>query len=400
MRKTAAQAVIVAAKRTPIGGFNGKLASIAAPQLGAHAIRAAVAATHLKPADIQQVWMGNVVSANLGQAPARQAALAAGLGEHTVCTTVNKVCSSGLKAAVLAAQQIELSLADAVVAGGFESMSNAPYYLPKARWGMRMGHAQAIDGVIEDGLWDPHGKCHMGSYAELCAEEYAISRAAQDAHADASYARAAAAIASGAFDSEIAPVELPSKRGGPAVVVATDEEASRDDRKPAASARPAFKKGDDATVTAANASTLSDGAAALVLMSRAAAEAANQPILATVRGYADAEQAPAWFTTAPAAAIPKALAHAGVALLDVDYFEINEAFSVVSVANNQLLGLDAERVNVNGGAVALGHPIGASGARIVVTLLSVLAQRGGRIGVAAICNGGGGASALVVEREV
>jgi len=335
--------------------------------------------------------MGNVIASGMGQAPARQAAQMAGLPDSTCCTTVNKVCSSGMKAVTLGSQEIVLGNADVLVAGGMESMSNVPYYLPKARFGARMGDATMVDGLVFDGLWDPYDNCHMGGHAELCAETHGITREMQDAHADESYRRARAA----SFGDEIAPVTVKSRKGD--VIVTADDECAPEPR-PASAAKPAFKK-KDGTVTAANASTISDGAAALVLMSRSQAEAAGAPILATIRSSADAEQEPCWFTTAPAAAIPKALARAGLAISDVDFFEINEAFSVVSVANNQLLGLDPTRVNVRGGAVSIGHPIGASGARIVVTLLSVLREKGGKIGVAGICNGGGGASAIVIEAE-
>ena len=386
---------IVAAARTPIGGFNGSLAPLTAPQLGAAAISAALARAGVDKAAVEQCWMGNVLSAGMGQAPARQAARLAELPDSTECTTGNKVCSSGLKAIVLAAQQIQLGLADVAVAGGFESMSNVPYTVPKARWGSRMGHAQMVDIMVADGLWDPYGDCHMGGYAELCADTHSITREDQDAHADESYRRSRAAIAAGAFADEICPVTVPKGRGKTVEVAADDEPAS--EPRPAAKGKPAFQK--EGTVTAANASTISDGAAAVVLMSRAAAEKHGCTVLATIKGYGDAEQEPSLFTTAPAKALPKAAAHAGVSLGEVDFFEINEAFSVVSCANNKLLGLDPQKVNVHGGAVSLGHPIGASGARIVVTLLSVLKQHGGKIGAAGICNGGGGASALVLERE-
>jgi len=336
--------------------------------------------------------MGNVVGAGIGQAPARQAALAAGLPKSTCCTTINKVCSSGMKAIVLGAQQIMLGQADVVVAGGMESMSQIPYYLPNARFGARMGHATMVDGMIHDGLWDPYGNCHMGGYAELCADTHGLTKAMQDEHADESYRRAHAA----SFSDEVTPVTVNTRKGK--IVVSTDDGLAATP-KPASGAKPAFKK-DGGTVTAANASTISDGAAAVVLMSRAAAEAHGAVVLATIRGFGDAEQEPQWFTTAPAAAIPRALKHAGLeGVSAVDYFEINEAFSVVSLANNRLLDIDPAKVNVRGGAVALGHPIGASGARIVVTLLSVLQEKGGKIGVAGICNGGGGASAIVIESE-
>jgi len=295
---------------------------------------------------------------------------------------------------VLGAQQIQLGQADVVVAGGFESMSNAPYYLPKARWGSRMGHTQATDSLIKDGLWDPYGNCHMGSYAELCAATHEITREQQDEHAEASYDRSLAALAAKSFADEVVPVEVPQGRK-PSIEVIADEEPHQRKGK-ASAARTAFQR-ENGTVTAFNASSISDGAAALVLMSRAEAEARGVDIIGTIRGYADAEQAPAWFTTAPAAAIPKAVAAGGIEMKDVDYYEINEAFSVVSCVNNKLLSLDPDRVNVFGGAVSLGHPIGASGARIIVTLLSVLKQKGGRYGVAGICNGGGGASAILIE---
>ena len=386
---------IVSAVRTPIGGFNGSLASVSAPKLGAAAISAALDKAGLEKSAVQQCWMGNVLSAGMGQAPARQAARAAGLPDATECTTINKVCSSGMKAIVLGAQQIQLGLCDVVVAGGFESMSNVPYVLPNARFGQRLGDGKMVDLMVNDGLWDPYGDCHMGGYAELCAETKGISREDQDAHADESYRRSRAAVSAQIFADEIIPVTV--KQGRKEVVVTEDDEPNSEPR-PSNKARPAFKK-ENGTVTAANASTISDGAAALVLMSRSAAEKHGCRVLATVKGYADAEQEPAWFTTAPALALPKAAAHAGVALSDVEYFEINEAFSVVSVANNRLLELDPERVNVNGGAVALGHPIGASGARIVVTLLNVLHQKQAKLGAAGICNGGGGATSMVIERE-
>jgi len=387
---------IVAAVRTPIGGFNGSLAALTAPQLGAAAITGALSKAGVDKKAIEQCWMGNVISAGLGQAPARQAARLAELPDSTICTTVNKVCSSGMKTIMLGAQQIELGLADVVVAGGFESMSNVPYILPKARWGQRMGDAKMVDLMVADGLWDPYGNCHMGGYAELCAETQGISRAEQDAHADESYRRSREAVASNLFADEVVPVSVPGKKRGTTVEVTQDDEPAASP-KPAAEARAAFKK--DGTVTAANASTISDGAAAVLLMSRRAAEAHGCEILGTIRGYADAEQEPSLFTTAPALALPKAASHAGLSsLADVDYFEINEAFSVVSCANNKLLGLDPAKVNVHGGAVSLGHPIGASGARIVVTLLHVLRQKGGKLGAAGICNGGGGASSIIIER--
>ena len=387
------EVVIVSATRTPIGSFGGSLAALSATQLGAIAIRSAVEKADLKPADIQEVYMGNVLSANLGQAPATQAATFAGL-PSLPATTVNKVCASGMKAVMLAAQSIALGQNDVVVAGGMESMSNVPYYLDKARNGYRLGNGQLTDGLIKDGLWDVYNDYHMGSAAELCALECKVSREDQDAFAIASYQRAQLSILEGKFREEITPVELKDKKGD-ITLFSDDEEpkAVKFDKIPAL--KPVFKK--DGTVTAANASTLNDGAAALVLMS--ADKAAEMGIipLAKIISYADAQLAPEWFTTAPSKAIPLALHRAGLMIDQIDFFEINEAFSVVAIANNRLLGLDGANVNVNGGAVALGHPLGASGARILVTLLHVLLQHKGKYGAAGICNGGGGASAMVIE---
>lgn len=387
------EVVIVAAVRTPVGSFGGSLAGFSATQLGGFAIKAAVAKAGLAPENIQEVYMGNVLSANLGQAPATQAAKLAGLPDLPA-TTINKVCASGTKAVMLAAQSIALGNADIIVAGGMESMSNVPYYLDKARNGYRLGHGQLTDGLIKDGLWDVYNDYHMGSAAELCAETCHISREAQDNFAIESYKRAQAAQSAGKFSDEIVPVEIKDRKGE-ITLFSQDEEpaAVKFDKIP--SLKPVFKK--DGTVTAANASTLNDGAAALVLMSAERAKEMGIKPLAKVLAYADAQQAPEWFTTAPSKAIPLALSKANLTTADVDFFEINEAFSVVSLANNQELGLKEEQVNVNGGAVAIGHPLGASGARIIVTLLSVLAQNHGKIGVAGICNGGGGASAIVIE---
>jgi acetyl-CoA C-acetyltransferase len=388
------EVVIVSALRTPIGSFGGSLAGFTATQLGGIAIKAAIEKAGIKPEDVQEVYMGNVLSANLGQAPATQAAKHAGLPDLPA-TTINKVCASGTKAIMLAAQSIALGQNDIVVAGGMESMSNVPYYLDKARTGYRLGHGQITDGLVKDGLWDVYNDYHMGSAAELCAAECHISREDQDAFAIASYKKAQAAQNEGKFTAEIVPVEVKDRKGEITLVSNDDEPfAVKFDKIP--SLKPVFKK--DGTVTAANASTLNDGAAALVLMSADKAKELGLKPLARILAYADAQQAPEWFTTAPAKAIPLALSRAGKSIQDVDYFEINEAFSVVSLANNQLLELNNDKVNVNGGAVSLGHPLGASGARIVVTLLSVLAQNNGKIGVAGICNGGGGASALVVEK--
>ena len=388
------EVVIVSAVRTPIGSFGGSLAQFSATQLGGFAIKAAIEKAGLNPEQIQEVYMGNVLSANLGQAPATQAAKFAGLPDLPA-TTINKVCASGTKAIMLAAQSIANGDNDIIVAGGMESMSNVPYYLDKARNGYRLGHGQVTDGLVKDGLWDVYNDYHMGSAAELCATECKISREAQDDFAINSYKRAQAAQTAGKFASEIVAVEVKDRKGDTTLIDTDDEPtAVKFDKIPAL--KPVFKK--DGTVTAANASTLNDGAAALVLMSADKAKALGIKPLAKILGYADAQHAPEWFTTAPSKAIPLALHKANIDIKAVDFFEINEAFSVVSIANNQLLGLNDNQVNVNGGAVSLGHPLGASGARIVVTLLSVLAQNDGKIGVAGICNGGGGASALVIEK--
>ncbi|WP_219226143.1 acetyl-CoA C-acyltransferase [Pedobacter antarcticus] len=387
------EVVIVSAVRTPIGSFTGSLSSFSATQLGGFAIQAAVERAGISPEDVQEVYMGNVLSANLGQAPATQAAKFAGLPD-VPATTINKVCASGTKAIMLAAQSIASGAHDIVIAGGMESMSNVPYYLEKARTGYRLGHGQLTDGLMKDGLWDVYNDYHMGSAAELCADTCNISREDQDAFAISSYQRAQAAQAAGKFKNEIVPVIITDKKGKQ-TIIDTDEEPQLVQFDKIPGLKPVFKK--DGTVTAANASTLNDGAAALVLMSAEKAVAMGLKPLARILAFADAQQAPEWFTTAPAKAIPLALENAGKTINDVDFFEINEAFSVVSLANNQKLNIESSQVNINGGAVALGHPLGASGARIVVTLLTVLAQNNGKIGVAGICNGGGGASALVIE---
>ncbi len=388
------EVVIVAAVRTPIGSFGGTLSVFSASQLGGFAIKGAVEKAGIKPEQVQEVYMGNVLSANLGQAPATQAAKCAGLPDMPA-TTVNKVCASGTKAIMLAAQSIALGQNEIVVAGGMESMSNVPYYLDKARNGYRLGHGQITDGLVKDGLWDVYNDYHMGSAAELCAETCNISREDQDNFAIQSYQRAQTAQQAGKFTSEIVPVEIKDRKGG-VMLFSDDEEpnAVKFDKIPGL--KPVFKK--DGTVTAANASTLNDGAAALVLMSADKAKELGITPLAKILAYADAQQAPEWFTTAPSKAIPLALQRANIAIGDVDYFEINEAFSVVALANNKEMKLSDKNVNVNGGAVAMGHPLGASGARIVITLLSVLQQNNGKIGVAGICNGGGGASAIVIEK--
>jgi acetyl-CoA C-acetyltransferase len=389
------EVVIISAVRTPIGSFNGSLAAVSATQLGAAAIKGAVERAGIKPEDVQEVFMGNVISANLGQSPATQAAIYAGLPQNIPSTTVNKVCASAMKAVMLGAQSIMCGTNDVVVAGGMESMSNVPYYLDKARNGYRLGNGQIIDGIIKDGLWDVYKDYHMGSAAELCAREYNITREEQDAYAIESYKRSAAASEGGKFKNEIVSVSIPQRKGD-AIVVSEDEEYKNIKFDKVSTLRPAFEK--DGTVTAANASTLNDGASALILMSaKKAAEMGLKPI-AKIKGFADAQQAPEWFTTSPAKAVPKALENAGLTKSDIDYYEINEAFSVVALANNKLLELDASKVNVNGGGVSLGHPLGNSGARIITTLINVLDQNSGKYGVASLCNGGGGASAIVIEK--
>lgn len=387
---------IVSAARTPVGSFLGSLSSLTAIQLGSHAIKSAVERVpEIKPEDVQEVIFGNVLSANLGQAPARQCAIGAGLSPNVVCTTVNKVCASGLKSIIFGAQAIITGTADIVVAGGTESMSNTPHYLPTLRTGTKYGNTQVIDGVLNDGLTDAYSKEHMGIQAELCSSTHGISREDQDAYAIATYQRAQASTEAGLF-VEIAPIEVPGPRGKPATRVDRDDEVKNLNIDKLKSVRPAFKP-QAGTVTAANAAPINDGAAAVVLVSEAKLKELNLKPLAVIRGWGDAEQAPELFTTAPALAVPKAIAHAGLTPADVDFYEINEAFSVVALANIKLLELDAEKVNVLGGSVAIGHPLGASGARIVTTLTTVLKEKKGKIGVAGICNGGGGASALVIE---
>ncbi len=385
---------IVSAMRTPIGSFGASLSSVKATRLGSIAIGAAIKKAGIKATDVGEVFMGNVLSANLGQAPARQAALGAGIPDTVPCTTVNKVCASGMKALMLATQSILLGDQDIVVAGGMESMSNVPFYLPKHRWGNKLGNDRAIDGLLIDGLWDPYNNFHMGMAGEKTAREMNITRQEQDAFAIESYKRAANAVESGKFDDEIVPVEIPQRKGDP-IIMSHDEEYKNVKFDKIASLRPAFDK--QGSVTAANASTLNDGAAALVLMSKEKMEALGLKPLAKISGYADAAQAPEWFTTTPSKAMPKAIAKAGLKLEDIDYFEINEAFSVVAIANMRELNLDPAKVNAFGGAVALGHPLGCSGARIITTLISVLKDRNARYGCAGICNGGGGASAMVIE---
>ncbi|MSP63008.1 MAG: acetyl-CoA C-acyltransferase [Myxococcales bacterium] len=387
--------VIVGAARTPIGSFMGSLSSLSAPQLGALAIKEALARAGIGGGEVSEVLMGCVLPAGIGQAPARQAAIFGGVPKEVPCTTINKVCGSGLKAVMQGAQAIATGDAEVVVAGGMESMSNTPYLLQKAREGLRMGHKQLVDSMVHDGLWDVYNDYHMGAAAELCAREQGIDRAAQDEHARESYTRALAAQQAGKFLKEIVAVEV-AQRKGPALRVDSDEEPGRGDIAKLAGLKPSFQK--DGTVTAGNASSINDGAAAVVLMSRDAAAKRGLEVLGRIRSFAQAAQAPEWFTTAPAVSIARALERAGVGKDGIDLYEINEAFSVVAVANNRLLGLDPARVNVHGGAVALGHPIGASGARILVTLLYALADRGARLGCASLCIGGGEAIAAVVER--
>ena len=387
--------VIVSVARTPIGSFLGALSSIPAPKLGAFAIKGALQKINLKPEMVEEVLMGNVVQAGTGQAPARQAAIYAGIPDTVPCTTVNKVCASGMKTVIQAAQSIALGDAEIIVAGGMENMSLIPHYY-HARSATKFGSATLIDGMQRDGLVDVYDGNAMGVCADLCAGEYNFSREEQDAYAIQSYNRSAEAWDSGKFDNEIVPVEVSQRRGEP-ILVTRDEEYTnvKIDRIP--TLRAAFTK--DGTATAANSSTINDGAAALVLMSKDKAKELGIKPLATIKSYADAAQEPKWFTTAPAKALPKALSKANISINDVDYFEFNEAFSVVGLANMKILGLKDSNVNVNGGAVSLGHPLGCSGARIIVTLINVLQQNDAKIGAAAICNGGGGASAIVLERN-
>lgn len=384
---------IISAVRTPMGSFLGGLSTVSAPKLGATAIKGAVAKANIKNEDIDEVFMGNVLQANLGQAPARQAAMFAGISDQVPATTINKVCASGMKSLSLAAQTILAGDNHIVVAGGMENMSSVPHYVG-ARTGQKLGDIKMIDGMVKDGLTDVYDQVHMGTCADACATEYEFSREEQDQFAINSYEKAAKAWEAGKFDEEIVPVEVPQRRGEP-VIVSKDEEYTnvKLDRIP--TLRPAFSK--DGTVTAANASTLNDGASALILASKEAVEKHGLKPIAKIVGYADASQEPKWFTTAPAKALPIALDKAGISKDDVDFWELNEAFSVVGLANTKILGIDPEKVDVNGGAVALGHPLGNSGSRIIVTLINVLKQNGGKYGAAGICNGGGGASAMVIE---
>lgn len=384
---------IVSAVRTAMGSFGGALAGVSATKLGAAAIKGALEKIKLDGGLVNEVFMGAVLQANLGQAPARQAAKFAGLPDHVSCTTVNKVCASGLKAIMLGAQSIMLGENDIVVAGGMENMSQVPFYLENNRWGAKYGNGVVIDGLAKDGLVDVYGNVPMGNCAELCAKDMNFSREEQDAFAINSYKKSAAAWAAGNFKEEVVPVTVKTKKGD--VEIVEDEEYKNVNFEKIPGLKPAFQK--DGTVTAANASTMNDGAAVVILMSKEKAESLGIAPLAKIKGYADAEQAPEWFTTTPSKAIPKAVERAGLKMSDINYFELHEAFSVVGLANIKLMNLDASKVNVNGGAVSLGHPLGASGARIMVTLINVLKQNKGKFGAAGACNGGGGASAMVIE---
>lgn len=387
--------VIVSAVRTPIGSFMGSLSSVPAPKLGSIAIKGALEKINLKPEQVEEVLMGNVVQAGTGQAPARQAAIYAGIPNTVPCTTINKVCASGMKAIMQAAQSIALGENSIVIAGGMENMSLIPHYT-YMRNGVKFGPATLVDGMQKDGLVDAYDQNAMGVCADACATEHNFSREEQDAYAIQSYNRSAEAWKAGKFANEVVPVEVPQRRGEP-IIVSEDEEYTNVKMEKIPALRPAFSK--DGTVTAANASTINDGAAAVVLMSADKASELNLIPLATIKGYADAAHEPEWFTTAPAKALPKALHRAGVPIEDIDFFELNEAFSIVGLANMKLLGLQDSNVNVNGGAVSLGHPLGCSGARITITLLNILEQNNAKLGAAAICNGGGGASAIVLERN-
>lgn len=386
---------ILAAVRTPLGSFGGSLSGLSAVELGSRSIEGLLARTGMDPGEVQEVFMGNVLSANLGQAPARQAALGAGLPYEVPCTTVNKVCASGMKAVMLAAQSIMTGQQDLLVAGGMESMSNVPFYLPKARFGYKYGSAELVDGLEKDGLREIYYKFPMGNCAENTAREMGISREDQDEYAIQSYTRSAEAWRKGYFKEEVLPVHIEGKKGE-VLIVDEDEEFKRVQFEKIPKLKPVFQQ--DGTVTAANASTMNDGAAALLLASKKKAQALGLKPLAVIRGFADAAQDPVWFTTSPALAVPKALKNAGISEDKVDYYEINEAFAAVAVANQRKLRIPHEKLNVFGGAVALGHPLGCSGARIIATLNSVLSVNAGKIGVAAICNGGGGASAMVIEK--
>ena len=388
------EVVIISAVRTPMGSFGGSLSSVLATKLGAIAIKGAMEKAEIDAEMIDEVFMGNVLQANLGQAPARQAAIFAGLSNEVPCTTVNKVCSSGMKSIMIAAQTIMCGDNDVVIAGGMENMSSVPHYFTKGRTGQKLGDMKLVDGMVKDGLTDVYGRVHMGVCAETCAKDMSISRKDQDAFAVESYNRSANSWNKGKFTDEVIPVSVPQRRGDD-IIVSEDEEYKNVKIEKISSLKPVFDK--EGTITAANASTLNDGASALILMSAEKADELNIKPIAKIISYADAAQDPEWFTTAPAKALPIALKKANLSTSDVDYYELNEAFSVVGLANIKILKLDPAIVNINGGAVSLGHPLGSSGARIIVTLINVLKQNGGKIGAAAICNGGGGASAMVIE---
>ena len=388
------EVVIVSVARTPIGSFLGSLANIPAPKLGAIAIKGAMDKINLNPENVDEVYMGNVVSAGLGQAPAKQAAIFAGIPDTVPCTTINKVCSSGMKSIMLAAQSIQLGDAEIIVAGGMENMSSIPHYM-NGRSSTKLGNIKVSDGLLVDGLTDVYDQQHMGNCGDLCANEYGFSREDQDAFAIGSYKKSAEAWNKGYFKNEVVPVEIPQRRGE-SIIFSEDEEYKNVKIEKIPTLRPVFSK--DGTVTAANASTLNDGAAALIMMSADKAKELKLKPLAQILGFADASQEPKWFTTAPAKALPKALEKANISINDVDYFELNEAFSVVGLANMKILKLDPSKVNVNGGAVSLGHPLGMSGARIVIALTSIVNQRQGKSGAAGICNGGGGASAIIIKK--
>ncbi len=388
------EVVIVSAVRTPIGSFGGAISSIPATKLGGIAIKAAIEKSHIDKDQVDEVYMGNVLQANLGQAPARQAAIYAGLSETIPCTTINKVCSSGMKSIMLAAQSIMCGDNNIVVAGGMENMSMIPHYLSNSRKGQKLGDMKLIDGLVKDGLTDIYSKSHMGNCAELCAKDMNISREEQDIFAINSYDRSSKAWSSGNFNDEVVSIEIPQRKGD-AIIFKEDEEYKNIKKEKISQLRPVFDK--EGTITAANASTLNDGAAAVLLMSLDMAQKLNIKPIAKIISYADAAQNPEWFTTAPAKALPLALSKSNLKIEDIDYFELNEAFSVVGIANMKILGLNDKKVNVNGGAVSLGHPLGCSGARIVVTLINVLKQNKAKFGAAGICNGGGGASALVIK---
>ncbi len=386
---------IVSAKRTPMGSFGGSLSQLTAPQLGSIAIKSAVEAAKIDPNLVEEVYFGNVIAANLGQAPARQAALGAGLNPSTRCTTVNKVCASGMKSIMLAAQSIQLGLAEVVVCGGMESMSNVPHYLPGMRWGTKYGNSEIVDGLAKDGLVDAYGKIAMGVCADATATKFQITREAQDQFAIDSYKKSAEATAGGRFVAEIAPVSIPQKKGDP-VLISEDEEFRKVDFSKISSLRPIFTA--DGTVTAASSSTMNDGASAMVLMSGKKVKELNLKPLARIVSYADAEHEPAWYTTAPATAAPIALKRGGLGLNDIDFFEVNEAFAVVPLTFAKVLNIDPAKMNINGGSISIGHPLGSTGCRIVGTLCSILEQNNASKGLAAICNGGGGATSVVIEK--